>query len=93
MRPTRRPRDHRGSTLHGLARAQALAYKIGQRKFLELRGRATRELGARFDLRAFHDAVLAEGSLPLDVLEARIDGWIAQRKAAAAAGERERATP
>src|SRR5206468_870835 len=60
---------------------QALAYKIGQRKFLELRERAARELGARFDLRAFHDAVLAEGALPLDVLEARIDAWIAQRKA------------
>jgi len=72
---------------------QALAYKIGQRKFLELRERAARELGARFDLRAFHDAVLAEGSLPLDVLEARIDGWIAQRKASAASGERGRATP
>ena len=76
-----------------VAPGQALAYKIGQRKFLELRERATRELGARFDLRAFHDAVLAEGSLPLDVLEARIDGWIAQRKASAASGERGRATP
>jgi len=62
---------------------QALAYKIGQRKFLELRERARRELGASFDVRAFHDAVLAEGALPLDVLEARIDDWIAQRKAAA----------
>jgi len=72
---------------------QALAYKIGQRKFLELRERAARELGARFDLRAFHDAVLAEGSLPLDVLEARIDDWIAQRKASTASGERGRATP
>ena len=72
---------------------QALAYKIGQRKFLELRERAARELGARFDLRAFHDAVLAEGALPLDVLEARIDGWIAQRKASAASSARGRATP
>ena len=62
---------------------QALAYKIGQRKFLELRERARRELGASFDVRTFHDAVLAEGALPLDVLEARIDDWIAQRKAAA----------
>jgi uncharacterized protein (DUF885 family) len=76
-----------------VAPGQALAYKIGQRKFLELRERATRELGSRFDLRAFHDAVLAEGSLPLDVLEVRIDGWIAQRKASAASGERGRATP
>jgi uncharacterized protein (DUF885 family) len=72
---------------------QALAYKIGQRKFLELRARAARELGARFDLRAFHDAVLAEGSLPLDVLESRIDEWIARQKASAGSGERSRATP
>jgi len=72
---------------------QALAYKIGQRKFLELRERARRELGARFDIRAFHDAVLAEGALPLDVLDARIDAWIAQRKAPAASSERGRATP
>jgi uncharacterized protein (DUF885 family) len=72
---------------------QALAYKIGQRKFLELRERARKELGARFDIRAFHDAVLAEGSLPLDVFEARIDAWIAQRKASAASSERGRATP
>ena len=61
---------------------QALAYKIGQRKFLELRARAARELGAGFHLRQFHDAVLADGALPLDVLDARIDEWIAQRKAA-----------
>lgn len=61
---------------------QALAYKIGQRKFLELRERAARQLGARFDLRQFHDAVLADGSLPLDVLDARIDEWIAQRRSA-----------
>jgi uncharacterized protein (DUF885 family) len=72
---------------------QALAYKIGQRKFLELRERAARELGARFDLRAFHDAALAEGSLPLDVLETRIGEWIARQKASAASGERGRATP
>jgi uncharacterized protein (DUF885 family) len=61
---------------------QALAYKIGQRKFRELRERAARELGARFDIRTFHDAVLAEGGLPLDVLEARIGEWIARRKTA-----------
>jgi uncharacterized protein (DUF885 family) len=60
---------------------QALSYKIGQRKFLELRARAARELGTRFDLRLFHDAVLADGALPLDMLDARIDEWIAQRKA------------
>jgi uncharacterized protein (DUF885 family) len=63
---------------------QALAYKIGQRKILELRERAARELGPSFDLRQFHDAVLADGALPLDVLDARIGEWIAQRKAQAA---------
>jgi len=69
-----------------VAPGQALSYKIGQRKFLELRARAARELGARFDLRRFHDAVLAEGALPLDVLETRIDDWIAQQRKAQAAG-------
>jgi uncharacterized protein (DUF885 family) len=62
---------------------QALSYKIGQRKFLELRERAARELDTSFDLRQFHDAVLADGALPLDVLDARIGEWIAQRKAQA----------
>ncbi len=60
--------------------AQALSYKMGQRKILELRAKAQQELGARFDLRAFHDAVLDQGPLPLDVLEGKINGWIASRK-------------
>ena len=59
---------------------QALAYKIGQLKIRELRTRAERELGAKFDIRAFHDEVLKDGALPLDVLEAKIDRWIAARK-------------
>jgi uncharacterized protein (DUF885 family) len=59
---------------------QALAYKIGQLKILELRDRAKKALGDKFDLRAFHDQVLDAGALPLDVLSDRIDAWIASRK-------------
>lgn len=56
---------------------QALAYKIGQLKFLELRQRAQEKLGPRFDIRAFHTQVVMSGSLPLSVLEAKVDRWIA----------------
>ena len=58
---------------------QALSYKIGELKIRELRARGQSRLGHRFDLRAFHDAVLAQGSVPLTVLEAQIDQWIARR--------------
>jgi uncharacterized protein (DUF885 family) len=60
---------------------QALAYKVGELQILELRARARRELGSSFDLRRFHDTLLGTGELPLDVLEARIDAWIATEKA------------
>jgi len=60
---------------------QALGYKIGELKIRELRAKAERELGPKFDLRRFHDAVLGQGAVPLDVLEAQIDGWIAGEKA------------
>ncbi|WP_028446246.1 DUF885 domain-containing protein [Chitinimonas koreensis] len=56
---------------------QACAYKIGMLKLLELRERARGQLGAQFDLRRFHDRVLSSGGLPLDLLERRIDDWIA----------------
>ncbi len=60
--------------------AQALSYKLGQLKIRELRERAQKELGPRFDIRSFHDEMLDGGTLPLDLLEARTDKWIAQQK-------------
>jgi uncharacterized protein (DUF885 family) len=61
---------------------QATSYKIGMMKILELREHAKNELGDRFDIRGFHDAVLGGGGLPLGILERRVDEWIASRKAA-----------
>ena len=60
--------------------AQALSYKLGQLKFRELRERAQKELGPKFDIRSFHDEMLNGGTLPLDLLDARTDKWIAQQK-------------
>lgn len=68
--------------------AQALAYKMGQLKIRELRERAKKQLGARFDIKAFHDEILNGGPLPLDLLEERMDGWIkSQRQPKAAAAQ------
>jgi uncharacterized protein (DUF885 family) len=61
--------------------AQALSYKLGQLKFRELREHAKTELAAKFDIRTFHDEMLNGGTLPLDMLEARTDRWIAEQKA------------
>src|SRR6266404_4327977 len=60
--------------------AQALSYKLGQLKFRELRDRAQKELGVKFDIRTFHDEMLDGGTLPLDLLDARTEKWIAQQK-------------
>jgi prolyl oligopeptidase len=61
---------------------QALAYKVGQLKILALRDRAQRQLGENFDIRAFHDHLLGAGALPLDLLEQRMDKWLATQLAA-----------
>jgi uncharacterized protein (DUF885 family) len=61
---------------------QALGYKLGQLKILELRAKAEQSLGPKFDIKAFHDEVVDSGALPLDVLETRTDAWIDSQKAA-----------
>ncbi len=67
---------------------QATGYKIGMIKIVELRRKAERELGPKFDIKAFHDLLIGSGSLPLSILEREVEGWIAARKArgGAAAG-------
>jgi uncharacterized protein (DUF885 family) len=65
--------------------AQALSYKMGQLKILELRARAQQQLGSQFDIREFDDQVIDSGALPLDVLDEQINLWIAQKKAVASA--------
>jgi len=60
--------------------AQALGYKMGQLKILELRDRAKTALGPKFDIKAFHDEVLDSGALPMDILEQRVNDWIAAQK-------------
>ena len=60
--------------------AQALGYKIGQLEILKLRQYAKDQLGAKFDLRAFHDELLGAGALPMDILTARVHEWVSQKK-------------
>jgi uncharacterized protein (DUF885 family) len=55
---------------------QALAYKLGQLEILKLREQARQKLGAKFDIRNFHDEVLGNGALPLNVLEEQVENWI-----------------
>jgi uncharacterized protein (DUF885 family) len=64
---------------------QACSYKLGQLKIRELRERAKQQLGAKFDLKTFHDEILSGGALPLDMLDARVDRWIKAKIRAAAA--------
>jgi uncharacterized protein (DUF885 family) len=66
---------------------QALGYKIGQLTILRLREKAQKELGTKFDIRGFHDEVLGAGALPMDVLETRINNWIAKQQGTSAAAK------
>ena len=61
--------------------SQATAYKIGMLKILELREKAKKSLGNKFDIRQFHEVVLSNGSVPLDVLEELVDRWIKSKQA------------
>ena len=58
------------------APGQALSYKIGQLKISQMRTKAEKELGLKFDIKAFHNEILRDGALPLDILEVKIDEWI-----------------
>jgi len=60
---------------------QALGYKIGQLEILKLRAEAEKALGERFDIRSFHDCLLEDGSVPLDMLRQKVEKWIAVRTA------------
>jgi uncharacterized protein (DUF885 family) len=61
--------------------SQATAYKVGMLKILELREKAKKSLGEKFDIRQFHEVVLGNGSVPLDVLEELVDRWIKSKQA------------
>ena len=59
---------------------QALAYKVGQLKIQELRQKAQRNLGDKFDIKKFHEQILKHGAIPLDLLEAKVNTWLTQQK-------------
>jgi uncharacterized protein (DUF885 family) len=61
--------------------SQATAYKVGMLKILELREKAKKSLGDKFDIRQFHEVILSNGSVPLDVLEELVDRWIKSKQA------------
>jgi uncharacterized protein (DUF885 family) len=67
---------------------QALGYKIGQLKLLDIRQRAQDRLGAQFDIRKFHDMIIDSGALPLDVLDKRADDWMTAVAAGAVTSSR-----
>ena len=60
--------------------AQALGFKLGQLEIMRLREQAQTQLGSHYDVRAFHDEILSGGALPLDVMDERLNGWIAAQK-------------
>jgi uncharacterized protein (DUF885 family) len=60
--------------------AQALGYKVGQIRIAQMRAQAEKALGPRFDVKAFHSAILRDGAMPLDVLEKKMDRWVAAQK-------------
>ena len=69
-----------GEPAQSVSTGPALVYKIGQPKIQELRAWARRELGPKFDLREFHEIVLKNGTVPLDILERQVEDWIAVKK-------------
>jgi uncharacterized protein (DUF885 family) len=84
MKTGRRPPDQARSEVRRYITlpAQATGYKIGMLKIMELRQKAEKELGPKFDIKSFHDLVVGAGSMPLTVLERRVNDWIAARRAA-----------